>query len=196
MQSRPTGKLKDLDIRRELHNVLAASHRDQPDTLILDELGLCQGRVRVDMAVINGSISGFEIKSESDTLTRLPGQEMLYSRILDQVVLVAARHHLDQVYDIVPDWWGLWIAQKETGAVGFEQVRAPRQNPSPSAESVVQLLWRDEALDLLTRAGVTGVQSKSRRVLWERLLEAYPFAQLHDEVCRAMKGRERWRLAE
>ena len=47
-------------------------HRSEPNTVFLEELGLCQGDARVDYAVINGAMNGYEIKSDRDKLVRLP----------------------------------------------------------------------------------------------------------------------------
>jgi hypothetical protein len=49
---------------------------------MLDEFGLEHGEVRVDVAVINGELHGYEIKSERDTLERLPRQVKAYSAVL------------------------------------------------------------------------------------------------------------------
>ena len=48
--------------------------------MILDELGICRGRVRIDLTVVNGLLHGYEIKSERDTLARLETQADLYGR--------------------------------------------------------------------------------------------------------------------
>ena len=44
------------------------------DTIVLDELGLCHGDVRIDVASVNGELSGYEIKRHADTLARRPKQ--------------------------------------------------------------------------------------------------------------------------
>ena len=66
--------LKDSDIRKSLYNNILKKHEDASDTIVLNELGLLQGACRVDIAVVNGSLHGYEIKSEADTLDRLPYQ--------------------------------------------------------------------------------------------------------------------------
>jgi len=63
--------MRDIDVRRKLRVEVERSHECEFDTLIVEELGLCQGIARVDLAVVNGSVHRYEIKSESDTLTRL-----------------------------------------------------------------------------------------------------------------------------
>ena len=98
--------MRDLDIRRALRGEIALLYQDDPDTLVVEELGLCEGDARIDVAVINGSITGYEIKSERDTLDRLPSQMHIYSRCLTYVTVVATELHLAQIHAVVPRWWG------------------------------------------------------------------------------------------
>ena len=61
----------DANIRSALHAKRLRRARSQPDTLVIDELGLAHAKSRIDVAVINGCIHGYEIKSAKDTLDRL-----------------------------------------------------------------------------------------------------------------------------
>src|SRR3990172_5388577 len=95
------GKLRDVDIRRALHAHFRAEHKDD-DSRLIDELGLCQGAARVDVAVVNGSLHGFEIKSDRDKLVRLVGQQAIYSRALDRVTVVTTARHIEDVPAAIP----------------------------------------------------------------------------------------------
>ncbi|WP_300554835.1 sce7726 family protein, partial [Desulfovibrio sp.] len=85
--------MRDQEIRAALHETELKKFYENGD-LILDELGVCSGASRVDVAVINGALHGYEIKSDQDTLDRLPQQILSYSRVLDRVTLVACDNHL------------------------------------------------------------------------------------------------------
>ena len=61
--------MRDADVRLVLKHALVARY-GETDTIIVEELGLCRGSVRADIAVINGLMKGFEIKSDRDTLQR------------------------------------------------------------------------------------------------------------------------------
>ena len=150
-------KIRDLDIRHSLHAEVARRHAGEPDTLILDELALCQGQARVDLAVVNGSLNGYEIKSERDTLHRLPGQLDVYGRALDFVTVVVAASHVAAVRNSVPSWWGIWVATGSAGSVKLKETRQPRPNPAVEGVAVAQLLWRDE---------VTGRVGNTRDLDW------------------------------
>jgi hypothetical protein len=184
--------VRDRDVRDVLYAQLWVEHRGA-DTLVLDELDLC-GSARVDVAVVNGALSGFEIKSARDTLRRLPGQVDVYSEVLDFVTLVAAERHADEVEHLVPPWWSLCVASEVDGTVQLEEVRPAEVNPNPQASSIVQLLWRDEALAALQERGLDrGVRSRPRQVLWDRLVSELPLGEIQMIVREALKRRTAWR---
>jgi len=82
--------MREVDVRRALNKEIPKFFPDDSDTLVIDELGICQGLARIDVAVINGSIHGFEIKSESDNHERLPSQLEVYNRVLETMTIVSA----------------------------------------------------------------------------------------------------------
>jgi hypothetical protein len=189
--------MRDVDVRAALHSQLSESigpHGD--DTLVVDELGLC-GTARVDVAVVNGSLSGFELKSDVDTLRRLPAQVETYGTVLDHVTLVVTERHLEPASALVPDWWGVLVAKVENGQVALTATRPPGANPAVDPAALAQLLWRDEALSVLTHRGLdAGVRSKPRWALWERLAQSLELDELRDEVRAALKRRRGWRAAQ
>lgn len=189
-------KTRDIDIRNVLHRELEQEFSRDPDTLILDELGLCQGEARVDIAVVNGSIHGYEIKSESDNLERLPNQIDIYSKVLDWVTIITAGRHLDGIYELTPEWWGIQQTQQfDENIINLVSVRDPQPNPKVDAYSLAQLLWRDEALQLLKQFGFEkGYLSKGRREIWKRLAESLPIDELRFHVRQVLKSRANWRV--
>lgn len=188
--------VRDIDIRRALHAEMQRVHAGDPQTRIVDELGLCQGVARVDVAVVNGSVHGYEIKSAHDTLVRLPGQSDVYSRALDFVTIVVAKTHAQKIRAAVPRWWGIWSAAEREGAIHLKPVRKARPNPSVEPMALAQLLWREEALDALTSLGLDrGMRSKPRAALWQRLAEALPVEELGEVVRQYLKRRGAdWRV--
>lgn len=182
--------MREIDIRNALRNQVRSQHAHEPDTLILDELGLCQGISRVDIAAVNGSLHGYEIKSPKDTLQRLPSQMDVYGKSLDYVTLVTAKEHLLKAQKIVPEWWGLVIPLRQGSTVDFELVREPERNYEVDRFALVQLLWRDETLRELERLGMDrGVRSKSKQVLWDRLASCIELQELGIIVRTTLKCR-------
>ena len=189
-------KTRDIDIRSQLNTNLLDEHRSDPHTLVIHELGLCQGDARVDVAVINGSIHGYEIKSESDTLERLPGQVEVYSKVLDSVTVITGECHCKNVLKLVPEWWGIELTEViNDNAINFITLRQSFDNPSVDPYSLVQLLWRDEALDLLKKFGLEkGFLSKPRNQIWEKLAGSFSIFDLKYYIREQLKNRKNWRV--
>ena len=182
--------MRDIDIRRALRVEIARRHYNEPDSVIVEELGLCQGIARVDLAVVNGSLHGYEIKSEQDTLARLPGQTDIYNRALDFVTIVTARNHTDKIGNIVPSWWGIWSAIQDGDKLRLNTSREPARNPNIIPFALAQLLWRNEALEALTDRGLAlGMRSKPREELWRRLADLLTLEELGHIVRERLKQR-------
>ncbi len=185
--------MRDIDVRLAVRSRLLAEHEGDSDTRIVEEMGIWHGSVRIDMAVINGALSGYELKSERDTLERLPAQAGLYSQVFDQIHLVAAAKHVRHAEADVPEWWGLMIAHAERDGVQLELLRPAQQNPSVEAIQIARLLWRDEALALLEAAeAARGVRSGSREKIALRLTETFALPELSAKVRRCLKDRQEW----
>jgi hypothetical protein len=180
--------MRDIDIREALRVEMRAVHKGDPETLVLEEMGLCQGVVRVDVAVINGSMHGYEIKSEQDTLARLPAQAEIYNQVFDFVTIVTAKNHERKIREMVPEWWGISIAVPTEGGLKLWTRRRPRQNKKLNPLSLAQLLWREETLLALTKLGLDeGLKSKKRDILWNRLADSVDIAALSTIVREAIK---------
>jgi len=182
--------MRDIDIRRVLLSDMRRCHFSEPNTLVIEELGMCQGMARVDIAVVNGNFHGYEIKSEHDTLARLPGQTDIYNRALEYVTIVTAQAHAQKIKEIVPTWWGISIATENEHNVAVENLRKHSPNPQIEPFALAQFLWRDEALAELESRGLAGgIRSKSRDELWLRLATEVPLAELAQVVRTTLKNR-------
>jgi len=189
--------MREMDIRRALKRRLARANRFQPDTVIVEELELCQGRARVDIAVINCSLEGYEIKSPQDTLDRLPFQVDVYDQVFDSMTLVTTPDHIERARDIVPSWWTLVAVIEDQERVTFDPVREGSHNPNINPSALVQLLWRDEALAALERYGLDrGFRTKPKKVLWNRLVGHLTTELLATVVRERLKSRQGWRSAQ
>jgi hypothetical protein len=185
--------MRDTEIRNALENVLLLRHSGDPKTRIRHEFGVCQGTRRVDVAVINGHLDGWEIKSDNDTLRRLEGQAQVYSQVLDRAWLVCTDRHLERAVEVLPDWWGVVVATGTSESVRLRRVRRPRMSPALDAMSTAQLLWRDEAMRVLRARDLAhGLSGKARWYVWERLVESMTLTDLRRTVRDALRARPAW----
>ena len=184
----------DKDIRPSLKRALASQYGNDKHTLIVEELGLYHGQVRVDVAVINGSLHGFEIKSDRDNFLRLDEQMRAYNSILDYVTLVVGKSHIHEALETIPDWWGIIMAKSNANEIDFIKLRDSQKNDSTDKSSVASLLWREEALSILEKISADkGVRSKPRRFIYERLAETLDAETLKKQVRQKLRSRTNWR---
>ena len=187
--------LNDATIRQAFHHKKLRNYHADPDTLVVDELGLQHGKCRADIAVINGHLVGYEIKSDDDSLSRLAQQVDAYNAVFDCVTAVVGKRHLVGVERLVPNWWGIMVTDKgQRGAVHFETVRRGKTNLSTDDFSVAQLLWRNEAEEELVNIGYTGrILRQNRSTLYNELIDALSARELRRIVRQRLKNRKGWR---
>jgi hypothetical protein len=178
------------DIRRALRSRLLVKHANEPDTVFIEELGVCRGQVRIDLAVVNGLFHGYEIKSDRDSLRRFDGQVELYSKVLDRATIVVGNSHLTETLNIVPRWWGVLLIDSGRKGPRFRTVRRGQNNPRKDPRALVELLWLDDAIALLAlRDAARGVRGKPRRVVWDRVCEHFKVQEIAATVRARLKAK-------
>ena len=141
---------------------------------IFEELGVRHGKARIDIAVVNGVMHGYEIKSDRDTLQRLPEQMGVYNSVFDHITLVVGKSHLYDAINLVPDWWGITLTKfNADGQIVFHSIREAKDNKDTQVPvSIARMLWRAEALKILEeRNEADGIRSKTREVIYKKLAE-------------------------
>ncbi len=193
-------KTNDKIIRKILLEELAASkNMTGHPARIIPEFGVEHGNRRVDVvATVNGIMHGYEIKSDADTLDRLPEQAEAYSKVFDQVTLVVGQAHIIDAIPIIPDWWGIKLAKLYSdNKVTLLEIRPSLDNPGYDSMSIARLLWRQEALDILESIGKdAGVKSKRREIIYERLASELSLQDLRDNVREKLSIRQDWRVGQ
>jgi len=187
--------LKELDVRRllyrtEIKRVLGVT----PNSRVVDELQLLRGLVRVDVAIINDSLHGYEIKSASDNLLRLPNQQEHYGKVFEKMTLVADEKHVDHAVKIVPSSWGLISVGVRDGKPYAEEIWPARRSYNLDPLAMAQLLWREEVLELMQYFDLSrGNASRPRKILWQILADNLSVEQLKAFVCFKLRTRKGWK---
>jgi len=186
---------KDTDIRIALHAKRLRRVKAQADTLVIDELGLAHAKTRVDVAVINGCIHGYEIKSAKDNLSRLATQIDIYRQTLQKLTIVAAPKHIVGIMGLAPEWCGVIAAdQGPRGGIKFQVLRNAAANPEIDPVMMAHLLWRNEVIELLDQAGYPAKElRRPRKQLYETLCEAMTLREITASIRAFMIQRRTWR---
>lgn len=187
----------DSEIRSALHKRTLSAHHNNPNSVVIDELGLSHGKNRIDIAVLNGCLHGYEIKSSKDNLYRLPSQLDIYSTSLQKLTIVTAPNHADDVISVAPSWSGIILAEKgPRGGLHFSTIRTASKNPDVCAESLAHLLWKQEAISYLQHLGVSeNLNNKARKELYKNISKLSDINELVSWIKLQFMSRENWRVA-
>lgn len=180
----------DTTIRTALKKELAELYDGAPETAILEEMCVRRGGARIDVALVNGVLHGFELKSDRDSLDRLASQATAYSSVFDRVTLVVGERHLQLGAELVPDWWGIRVARPLHNSIIFRDLKLPLLNPHIDPVAVAELLWREDALSFLRKLGADrGVRASSKRDVCTKLAQCADTVELRSYVRQSIRAR-------
>ena len=152
----------DKDIREKLYDYLDERYgkvRTIEEKVIL--------KSRADMlAIIDGEIIGIEIKSDSDTYTRLKTQIKDYEKFCDKCYVAVGESHI-HISEHVPDHWGIIVVSSDNVIVD----RDASDCPKVKINNQLDILWRAELYAVQMKEGLPKLSNWKRRDIYKRLIE-------------------------
>lgn len=146
-------KVRDVDVREGLKVAVASRMGDQPHLLVPEVSIRWSVPARADALLVGNRICGFEIKSDIDSLTRLPRQVEAYGQVVERAYLVVGERHRAKATTLVPEWWHIWVASWREERVVVRETRRGRLNPAVSPLAVTSFLSREQLVIELSRLG-------------------------------------------
>ena len=187
----------DNEIRRAFHAKKLAAYHNHPGTIVIDELGVAHGKNRIDIAVVNGCIHGYEIKSSKDNLYRFSSQLETYAPCFERLSVVSAENHIEELRQKTPDWCGIILAEKgPRGGISFSTVRRSKKNPDVDIVAMAHFLWKKETIELFVNLGADkDMLQGARGNLYKHLSKMITIPELSSKIKSLFTGREEWRVA-
>lgn len=187
--------MNDALLRENFHRKVLGRYHSAPDVLVVDELGLIHGKGRADIAVVNGHLVGYEIKSDDDSLARLSEQVEMYNAVFDRNTIVVGEKHAKNIRSQVPRSWGIMIGRHHAKqGVQFQRLRRAIPNTKVDPYALAQLLWSNEAASILEQLGEPPKILRQRRsALYELLIKKLSLTELRRRVTKSLKSRKNWR---
>jgi hypothetical protein len=175
--------------------MLAHTHSGERCCAIVEELAICDSEARVDVAVINGAMHAYEIKSDRDTLKRLPAQQEQYAKCFDTVTAVVGSKHMTGIESAIPSWWGIIEAVDAGNCAKLHQRREPQINEQLDLRALIKFLWKAELIALLSSGDehAKSLSKHSRTHLREQAVLAFSAQELSRQVREQIKARGNWR---
>lgn len=178
----------DAQIREAIHQEIRGR---RPSTIVVNELKVCNGKSIVDLAILGKSLlHGIEIKSDKDTLNRLPDQAADYNKVFDFMTIVLGRTHYEKAIKIIPEWWNVWVADYENETVLLSEVRKGKRNWNVDSFSLSQFFWREEALEIMAKEGILdGMKTKRKWLLWDKIATSLSTESIYSHVKDTLQNR-------
>lgn len=182
--------LRDNDIRWSLHQWLLDAHACCGNTGIIHELKIPRPSSRIDLAVVNGRLAGFEIKSDVDSLSRLPRQVLAFSHIFDELYVVTTERHVKAVRAVIPDWWGIAVPIQKGTNISFRKLKRSKINRHQNTEALLHMLCRRELIAVLASVGIAdGKRSTSKPELVKHILTGTRIRKIKAAVRNVLRQR-------
>lgn len=187
--------MKDPAIRKILRDTELSHFESDPNSLVLEELSLPVAKARIDMAVVNGSLHGYEIKSASDTLQRLPGQIEAYTKVFDYLSIVTEQKYSNRLVELLPKWIGIIVCDDdEKRGATIHYRRKPKLNKRKEAFFLAKLLWHDEIVDVLEEYNIPFRKKDRTWLLCEALSSSLDVETISFVVRSKLKNRKGWKM--
>ena len=185
--------MRDTDVRKALVAAVARRVGTRPHVLVPEVDVRWSVPARMDALLVADRISGFEIKSDVDSLTRLPRQIMAYGAVVERAVLIVGDRHLAAGTAAVPSWWTIWGARWRDDQVVIREVRRGRLNPEINPLAVMSFMSRDNLSGALRVRGFKRLSTYSVDELRQLLADNVGAHETIRLARTAMLGNAGWR---
>jgi hypothetical protein len=166
------------------HKILLGIHSLQTASM-LNEFRV--GGCKADVAILNGTATVYEIKSERDSLNRLERQVAAYATVFAKVYVIAAEGHVQAIARAVPDFVGIMQLNRRHRISTLREAIDQPERTSPSA--IFDSIRTVEARMILSSLGVMIPDMPNtllHSVLREQFVKLDP-AQTHAEMVKVLK---------
>lgn len=145
------------------------------------------GPSKADLVILNGTGTVYEIKSERDSLARLPSQLENYRKAFARTYVISGENHLDQIMDSVDDSVGILSLERWNR---IKTIRAAEDNfQYICPRTILASLRINEARTILENANITipEVPNTLVRHTMENLFEKLDPISLHTSLVETLK---------
>lgn len=158
------------------------------DATIINEMVVANWSRRADLAVANGCLQAFEIKSDFDSLKRLDGQLEIFTSRFEKVTVVCAPKFTYEVKKKVTPEVGVIEYLHDSKGIRFKIVQRGRTSPIANKKIYINFLLKKELQSLLVENNIKFLSENGRSVL-ERIAENISLSKIRFFVLNAIKKR-------
>jgi hypothetical protein len=145
------------------------------------------GECKADLAILNGTATVYEVKSERDSLSRLERQVNAYMTVFAKVYVIAADDHIESVARTVPSCVGVLHLNRRHQISTVQEAADEPERTSPAA--IFDSIRSEEARMILRLHGImvpTVPNTELSSVMRQSFVKLTP-RQAHDGMVRVLK---------
>lgn len=113
---------------------------------ILEELHVHKGNAIADIVAVYKEPHCFEIKGETDNISRILTQGKYYDLVFKKITLVTTNNHLKKALKMAPSHWGVIVVFLDNDLVKLKHIRKTSANPKFCKKLALLTLWKEEML--------------------------------------------------
>ncbi|MEX5898956.1 sce7726 family protein [Proteus vulgaris] len=155
--------------------------------VMIDELCFYEKKNRADVVYANGRLTGFEIKSESDSLARWNKQHDAYLKLFDSVWLCCHHKHAVKALELSSKNIGILILDNYSKDLTI--LREAKENKNIDKHEVISLLWRSELDELCLENNLKINRKEKINEARQRILSELQFDKVKKKVLSCIKNR-------
>lgn len=155
--------LNEAQVKAIVLSRIRASSKRHRNPIVTAEFTLGRSGARADLVIFGRQCTGFEIKTEQDSLRRLPHQLEAYAKHFNRVIIVVAKSHLRSLNVYRLAGAGLWVFD-ESGVI---VERHPGINNVITPEILDRLLTKNERGRLNFREAMSERYNHSSSRFWQ-----------------------------
>jgi hypothetical protein len=166
------------------HKILLGRHSLQTASM-LNEFRI--GECKADLAILNGTATVYEVKSERDSLNRLERQVTAYAKVFARVYVIAAENHVGAVIGSVPEDVGILRLNSRLQISTLREAVDRPERVSPAA--IFDSIRTEEARMILGSHGVSIplVPNTALNFVLRQLFIKLDARQAHDGMVKVLR---------
>lgn len=149
------------------------------------------GKSRADAVMVSDrGLTGFEIKSDKDSLVRLSRQVKDYDKYYDFNYLVVGYHFEEKAANVIPDNWGIIKIYENENKLKVEVVREAVLNESKVLTNQLSFLWRNELVKIMREYKLGAVSGINKKKLSKTIYSKLDENVVRNEIINTLMERE------
>lgn len=145
------------------------------------------GSCKADLAILNGTSTVYEIKSERDSLVRLSNQIENYRKVFAKIYVIASDGHIQEIVENTPAAVGVMCLNQRNQITKIRE--AADNSDKVCSTSIFESLRSTEALEILNDFGVS-VPDVPNTILHSTMREKFsrlPPKDVHSAMVKTLK---------